>query len=67
MKQCYSVGNVHDVEVENIKLNQMSFFIIGAGHAVFLSYFSLLISWNTADKYKDQNEQNKSAEFKVIN
>ena len=24
MKQCYSVGNVHDVESENIELNQMS-------------------------------------------
>ena len=32
---------------------------------VFLSYFSLWsldLLWNTADKYKHQNEQNKSAE-----
>ena len=35
------LGNVYDVEVENIALNQISFFILGAGPAVFLSYFCL--------------------------
>ena len=45
VQQCYSVGNDHDVDVENIELNQMSFFILRAGHALFLSYLSFSLDF----------------------